>query len=555
LRPLFIRIVWMKKRILLVNEASYLSTGFSVYGWEMLRRLVDSNKFEIAEFGAYGQDDDPRWRSLPWKFYPNQPAEGEEVEKYNNRITNQFGEWRFERTCLDFKPHIVWDIRDWWMMEFVERSPFRPFFKWIIMPTVDSAPQDDQWIASYIGADKVYTYSPFGYNTLAKQGGGLIKLGGCASPGANLEDFPYIADKRAHKKNLNMPQDVLVIGTVMRNQERKLYPDLMESFKIYLEKAPPELAAKTFLYLHTSYPDVGWQIPKFLKHYGIVNKTLFTYSCRDCGSVFPSFYRDARTFCKSCHHYSCTLPGVHAGIERKALGSILNLFDAYVQYAVCEGFGMPLVEAAACGIPTLAVDYSAMADIIRDVGGISIHVQRMFCDPKTHAYRALPDNIDLANKLLDLFQKSPEDRAKIGAYGRKAVEDKYSWDSTAKKWEECFDELDVLPDAQSWKSSSRISQPNINYPPGLNNDEFIQWAIRNIAGRPELINTYVYLRLVRDLNWEATQSGPTGMYFNESSFGSLQAKWVPFNRNNVVQEMTQACEQKNAWEQQRLGGM
>jgi glycosyltransferase involved in cell wall biosynthesis len=544
----------MKKRILLVNEASFLSTGFSVYGLEILSRLHETGKYDIAEFGVYAQDEDARWRSLPWKFYPNQPSNEAELDVYNSRPGNQFGEWRFEKTCLQFKPHIVWDIRDWWMVEFQERSPFRPFFKWVLMPTVDSAPQDENWIASYLNADSIHAYSEFGLETLTKQSGGLMKLQGIAPPGANLSDFPFVTDRKGHKKQLGMPDDTFIIGTVMRNQERKLYPDLIEAFGMFLKQAPAELAKKSFLYLHTMYPDVGWHIPRFLKEEGLVNKTLFTYICQQCQATFPSFYQDARTHCRNCGSYSATLPGVQVGTSREALGKILNIFDVYVQYAVCEGFGMPLVEAAACGTPILAVDYSAMADIIKKLGGMPITVQRMFRDPKTHTKRALPDNQDLVNKLIEVSTFSTEYRLELSRKLRAGVELHYSWDKTAKTWEECFDSIEVLPDEVSWASPSRITQPNMQCPQNMTNDEFVQWAIMNVAGRPELLNTYVALRLTRDLNWGASQVRPGRSLSNDNSFGEAQPKWASYDRNSVVQEMLKACEHKNSWEQARLGG-
>jgi hypothetical protein len=37
-----------KKKILLVNEASYLATGFAVYGHEILTRLHKTDKYDIA---------------------------------------------------------------------------------------------------------------------------------------------------------------------------------------------------------------------------------------------------------------------------------------------------------------------------------------------------------------------------------------------------------------------------------------------------------------------------------------------------------------------------
>ena len=69
----------------------------------------------------------------------------------------------------------------------------------------------------------------------------------------------------------------------MRNQKRKLIPELLYSFRQTLdtlEKDNYDLGKKLYLYLHTSYPDAGWDIPELLKQTRLANKVLFTYFCR-----------------------------------------------------------------------------------------------------------------------------------------------------------------------------------------------------------------------------------------------------------------------------------
>ena len=177
-----------KKRILFCSEATYLNTGYATYTREILKYLSETNKYEIAELAAYGQADDPRISSIPWKFYPvalPRSASQEEHQAFASKATNQFGEYVFENVCLDFMPDIVCDIRDFWMMDFEERSPFRKFFKWCIMPTVDAQPQARQWIASYQNADACLSYSDWSGELLKKQSGGKINYIGSSPPSAH----------------------------------------------------------------------------------------------------------------------------------------------------------------------------------------------------------------------------------------------------------------------------------------------------------------------------------------------------------------------------------
>lgn len=533
-----------KKRILVCGEASYLSTGFSTYSLELLTHLHNTGKYEVAELAAFGDPHDPRSLEAPWKFYPvfydrNKPGD---KEQYFSNAMNKFGGWKFEQTCLDFKPDVVIDVRDHWQLSFEESSPFRPYYHWSIMPTCDSEPQSTEWLATYMNADAVFTYSDWGLDVLNKEGGGHIKTICSAPPGADLNAYHVRTNKRQHRESKGIDPDALVVGTVMRNQKRKLFPDLIEAFATFLKEAPPELACKSFLYLHTCWPDVGWDIPTMLKTHGVSHKTLFTYMCKGCGAIFPSFFQDAKAHCRLCGEYSAMFPHTHLGISRKVLSEVYALFDVYVQYANSEGFGMPLVEAAACGIPVMAVDYSAMSDVVRKLRGTPIAVQRLMTEAETGCKRALPDNADFVRKLIDVLSLPTSVRAKLGFEARCAVEEHYTWPRTCKIWEDHLDSLQLRPHSETWLSAPKIHRPAQIPNTYLSNEEFVRWGFINVAGRQDLVNSYMAMRMVRDLNWEATLQG-------SGDENHLQN----FNREIAYGIMLQLCEQRNLLEQKRSG--
>ena len=98
----------------MVNEFSYLSTGYSTYGREILTRFHNSEKYEVAEFATYIDHEDSRVKDIPWTVFcnlpvsPNSPNHNkEEVDRYNSNPINAFGAWRFEDVCLNYKPDIV----------------------------------------------------------------------------------------------------------------------------------------------------------------------------------------------------------------------------------------------------------------------------------------------------------------------------------------------------------------------------------------------------------------------------------------------------------------
>jgi glycosyltransferase involved in cell wall biosynthesis len=542
-----------KPRLLLVNEASFLSTGYSTYGMEVMKRLHATGKYELAELAIYGTPDDPRQYELPWAYFGNMPEEwSARRANYDSHSLNEFGGFTFNEVCLKFRPDIVWDIRDHWMMEFAERSPFRPFYHWCIMPTVDATPQNEAWISTYMNADAVLTYSDWGLKTLEQEGGGLIKTMGSAPPCADTEVFvPY--DKADLRRRFGFREDIFVVGTVMRNQPRKLYPQLIKDFARFIKTASPEIALKTYLYLHTSYPDKnGWDIPRLIKQSGVAHKILVTYRCKMCHLIFPALFQDCRGACVKCGSNAAVMPNVSDGVDRTTLAKIINLFDCYVQYANSEGFGMPQVEAASCGVPVYSTDYSAMSDVVRKVGGTPIRVANLEEEQGSGCLRARPDGDDLVRKLNSFFNKPESLRRQDSQKARVSTETNYSWDQTARTWMSAFDSLPLREPKATWDSPPRIHIPQEAPAEMPSNEAYVKWVITHVLGRPDLVNSYLALRLIRDLNWGATTQGLGSSYFNEDSFEhGYKARVREFHTGHVYQELRYMCEQNNIWEEKR----
>lgn len=539
-----------KKRILWVGEASFLNTGFAVYGKEVMSRLHQTGKYELAELAIYGGVADQRRFDIPWTYYGNMPTNPAEQEAYGQQIQHQWGAQHFEDVVLDFKPDIVFDVRDWWMFEFVEHSPLRRMFQWAIMPTVDSAPQREQWTGTYLSADAVCAYSEFGRDTMLRESNNRIQFCDIAPPAADYDVWKPAPNKKDLREFMGLERDVNIVGTVMRNQKRKLYPELIQAFKKFLIQYPA-LGKNTFLYCHTAYPDLGWDIPLLVKESGIGHKILFTYACKHCNYVFPSFFQDAIQCCPRCKQMSARMPTSDNGVDNKQLADIVNCFDVYVQYSICEGFGMPQVEAAACGIPIMAVNYSAMESIVKNLKGMPIDVQTLFRECETHAYRAYPSESDFVNKLGRFLSKSEDQRMVVSKETYKLCRQHYNWDKTTRVWESIFDSMDILPEEQTWKAAPRLGSPDAVPPTGLSNEEFVRWCIIHIWNRPEKVNTYIALRMIRDLNYGQAPAGGNIFYDEESALNNI-SKNTPYTRDMVVRTMYDLANHNNNWEQRRM---
>lgn len=545
-----------KPRILFCSEATFLNTGYATYAREILNYLHSTGKYELAEMASYGERNDERASTIPWKYYgvvPDNSCSEDEKNHYANNPLAQFGELLFESVCLDFMPDIVCDIRDFWMLDFAERSPFRPYFKWCIMPTVDARPQARQWVATYESADACLTYSEWAGEVLNQQSGGKIKYIGISPPSAHNAYQP-IQDREGLRSSFGINPNAKIIGTVMRNQRRKLYPDLFQAFRILLDNV--ENNSDYYLYCHTSYPDLGWDIPELLQHYQLSSKVYFTYICGQTGRPFPSLFKGAITQSPYTGQFGAGLSNVKSGVSYEDLSKIINLFDLYVQYANCEGFGLPQVEAAACGVPIMATDYSAMESVVRNLGGIPLTPKALYKELETGCFRAVPDNHLAAQKFKEFFDQPVSIRRKHGFETRQAFLKHYQWDQSGKAWEKYFDSVQISETFDNWKAPPRIQEPQPKpekLPENISYQDMARWLITEVLREPQRVNSYFESRLIRDLTYRNSTATTGGMYFNENSamFDGRQSR-VPFDFNIAYDQMCFLCSRRNMWENKRI---
>ena len=506
-----------KLKVLMVSEASFLSSGFGTYTKEILQRLYNTKKYDIAEFACYGKVNDPKDVDIHWRYYANAVEAGDpRNQQYSSSLENQFGRWRFERVLLDFKPDVVIDIRDYWMNSYQQFSPYRPYFHWILMPTVDSAPQQEEWVDTFMQADAIFTYSDFGRDTLMNQSNGKINYIDTTSPGVDLKTFKPIEQRKQIKEFFGL-QDCFIIGSIMRNQKRKLIPELFSAFKSLINKLRENndpIAEKLYLYTHTSYPDAGWDIPKLLKEYEVGNRVLFTYSCKACGYYEPSLFQHPNKMCKKCAQNSMTTPNVGNGLSTDKLNNIINLFDIYVQYAICEGFGMPQVEAAAAGVPITSVDYSAMNDVVNKLNGYPIRVNQYFKELETQAIRTYPDSQSFIENIMS-YMSLPDILKEQKRYEtRKLTEKYYDWDFIAKKWENYLDNLRLTGLQGQWDKPMQ-SIGNVSELKHISNsyNSIVGWMYSNLYNHP-MTSSMLLLNMVRDTDYGFTMNGLNTMAYS-----------------------------------------
>lgn len=495
-----------KIRLLIDSEATYLKTGFSTYFREVIGRLHATGKYEIAELGSYGApaEVNPLASTIPWKYYHCIPTNAIEDAEFRKDRENQFGKWKLSWVLSDFKPDIVLLHRDNWMDRHVLENPLRDKFLVFWMPTVDGYPQKWEWLRDYEQVDVLLTYSYFGKRVLEEQsrcplaqrhGRKPLSVSNVAQPGTDINVYKPVSREVAYAK-FGVPAHVKFIGTVMRNQPRKLFDRLIQSFAQFKRNHPIE-SKDVYLLLHTSIPDVGWDIPELVARSNMQDWVRYTYMCDECHKVMISHFIGSPTQCVFCgakpsnKNSAMHTPNTQVGVDDETLASIYNLMYVYVQGSIAEGDGMPVNEAKACGIPTLCSDYSALSEKARNGGAIPINNATIFTETGsnhpgsegTMQWRSLFDKKDLVRKFVKLF-KDEGYRDKLAREARECAEKFYNWDLTAKKWEALIDTIELKDRSRTWESTLEVKElPKEQPPEDVELEKYIEWCYKNILKR------------------------------------------------------------------------
>lgn len=418
-------------KILLVNEASMFNSGLGKYGKNLLLKLRERG-YKVAELGFGCGVNPPNDGDIPWRTYYNEIAQDDpRKQSYDMDGDNKFGKWRFDKVVLDWRPECVLCILDPWNTNYIAKSPTRHLFNYIFMPTFDSFPIKSKWMSSINNADLLLSYSDWAVKE-------------CKSPifatpryGVNPNEFYPINDKAAHKTRFGINSKDKIIGCIMKNQPRKKFGDLFECFSLIAAKKP-----NVKLYIHTAWPEQNpWNIPRLLLQYGIQDKVYLTYYCTSCESFYPSLYQGDYTHCKHCFKKTAYIKNSAYSINDKSFNDIYNLFDIYLQYSNSEGAGMPVAEAAYCGLPTFVVDYTAMEDYKTTIDSIPLPPLTAFWDQYQEAFRAVIDNVKSAQIICDFLDKSDTDIIDYGLASMKKAHVLYNWDKVVDIWESAIKHL------------------------------------------------------------------------------------------------------------------
>jgi glycosyltransferase involved in cell wall biosynthesis len=147
--------------------------------------------------------------------------------------------------------------------------------------------------------------------------------------------------KAGVRESMGIPSDAFLVGMVAANSSqgefpRKAYPQALQAFARFLKSHPD-----AWLYAHT-------------RAQGAMDLDRLLITLADVeGSAKPLL---ERVKFPPSNVWSLGLP-------RDQMADLFCAFDVLLNPSMGEGFGIPILEAQACGIPVIASDHSAMTEI------------------------------------------------------------------------------------------------------------------------------------------------------------------------------------------------
>ena len=122
----------------------------------------------------------------------------------------------------------------------------------------------------------------------------------------------------------------------------------------------------------------------------------------------------------------------YGGLPRYALATLYNAADIYVSNS-CEGFGLTIAEAIACGVPAVGLDFSAVPEVIGPAG-VVVRVGRFVENIYAHWW-AVADEAAFGLAVNDLIRNKPA-RWKYAGLGPDHIRRSFSWSQAAAQLSE-----------------------------------------------------------------------------------------------------------------------
>lgn len=373
----------MSKRVLIVGDSPLIKTGFGRVNAIAAKRFQREG-WEVASVA--GLTTEPPKDDEGIKIYvPSTPQD-------------TLGILDIHKAVDDFKPDVAYTTADLGSVTALAYGlPEMPMF---IYTPIEGEPIANRDWRAVLHSIPSATCSQYGVDVVKATTGREIPY---YYHGVDHDTFKPSDNREQVRESMGW-QDKFVVMCVATNVRRKQITRLIEAFSI----AVHEMKAKDIvLYLHTvpfqNYWLEGWNLPEVARAFSVNDQVQF----------HPLMFKR-----------NAFIPETTGNPQNPGLVEIYGAADLFVLPSQVEGFGLPIAEAMACGLPALVTKYAAGWEVARDAGrGIPVR------DWEVHKSGTMYANVDtrlLAKEIVRL-QRNPKERARMSQRGLQRAQD-FRWD-------------------------------------------------------------------------------------------------------------------------------
>jgi glycosyltransferase involved in cell wall biosynthesis len=319
-------------RVLFVSDAPWTTSGYgkqSRFIIPILRKLG----VEVAFLTSYGMQG-AQWQ---WKIDEDEiPIFPSGHDAFSNDVIPIAAHhWRAD-VVMTLKDVPVYNVE---MME-------KHVIRWAPLVPVDHDPLTEAILRAMRVAWCPIAYAPHGFRSLRGHG-----FNPCYAPHTYDHETFLPGDRSSARAALGWPQDRYIVATVAVNRggfpSRKAWPQMVEGVGMAV----------------TENPDILWYAHTNIAHDGHESGVNLHQLCNTHGIAQNVFFPDQ-------HRYR------YIGFDETFIANVYRAADVLLATSIGEGFGVPILEAQACGTPVIIGNWTAMEDLLFD--GISLSKDEAF---------------------------------------------------------------------------------------------------------------------------------------------------------------------------------
>ena len=386
-------------RILYSSNAIWASSGYGVQGKSLLPRLANletvGSRSNIAQFAWYGlQGGIHEWEGF--KIYPVG------ADPYGNDIISSH--------TKHFGANVVITLIDAWVLQNTG-SKVKPAL-WLPWLPIDHTPVPAKVLEAIQDAYLPLTYSKWGSQLLSQAGVKNYYIPhGIETEIYKILDQSIVDQFKSQYLKYSDKHLTIMVAANKGYPDRKAFQVQLRAWAEFAKDKPDAM-----LYLHTEPTPLfgGLNLIDLCKSLGISERV-----------AFPDRYE------------------YFIGLPQEYLALIYNSANILMANSMAEGFGIPIIEAQACGTPVVTVNFSSCPELVR-YGTITEPLD--YVRTQLEAWQCWPNHVAITEALNENYQEwldnGKQKNEVEGAKASQAIHAEFNWNTLVTDyWKPLFEHL------------------------------------------------------------------------------------------------------------------